>query len=90
VGGSFGTVRLRPHKLLVEVTERTMDWVRVEAPDGWSDRRPVGGTGEGAFTRKDEFPGGEYTIEGLSNGEIDESPYPIETHTVDLAPESPE
>lgn len=88
VGGSFGRVRLRPHQLLVEVTEWTMDWVRVEAPDGWTDRFPVGGTGEGTFTRKDEFPEGEYTIEGLASGDLDESPYPIETHTVELTPES--
>lgn len=87
LGGSFGRVRLRPHQLLVEVTEHTMDLVRVEAPDGWTDRMTVGGTGEGTFTREDEFPEGEYIIEGLSSGDIDESPYPIETHTMELTPE---
>ena len=88
VGGSFGRVRLRPLQLLVEVSEWTMDWVRVEAPDGWADRMPVGGTGEGTFTREDEFSEGEYTIEGLASDKLDKSPYPIETHTVELTPES--
>lgn len=59
---------MRPHQLLVELTEWTMDWVCVESPDGWTDQMPVGGTGEGTFTWKDESPKGEYTIVPCSQG----------------------
>jgi len=84
LGGSFGRVELRQHQLIVEVTEPNFDWVQVTAPNGWTDKLSVVSQGEATFSRESPFTDGEYKIEALSNGDIDESPFAVETHTVTL------